>query len=613
MKLSLRWKMLLVVFGLIIAPVLILGVDHYWTTRNLIADMMRTTTYEALQGGLEAADSFLRSAEEAVVMLNKMVLGEAGENLEEIFQAYRSSHGDIENVYYGTKEGEFYVDPFPPGGLPPGFDATTRPWYTQAVQAGKIIWTDPYVDTGSGELVVTAAMPVYQGSGKEPLGVVGIDVTLQRLADLISSRKVGTKGYLVLMDDNGQVLAHPNADIIGQSMLGTEVANRVLGVSYGEFDYEESSKMFAAFSLVERTGWSLGALGSYEEADEYVQRSLRRLLLIAVVLLVAAFLIGSLFANYLLVRPVLGLASAAERIGQGDFTTEVALEKADELGVLAETFRKLQRDLGKLIGDVKAASNATAELSRAVFRSSQEISASTEEMAATTSEFAGSVQRTSDHVQSIDEEGAAIREISKRGQAVIHEAVAQMQNLVESFSRLHRRVEELSVKSTEIGKITDLIRGISDQTNLLALNAAIEAARAGEQGRGFAVVAEEVRTLAEQAMDATEQIANLLREVNLQIKEVMSGANESITEVKEGSERVQIAGETFAQIGEGIASISGRIRDVASYALELSSGSEEMAAATEEQAATLQEITNSANELAQQAELLMRLTEGFKI
>ena len=279
---------------------------------------------------------------------------------------------------------------------------------------------------------------------------MGIDVTLQRLADLISSRKVGTKGYLVLMDDNGQVLAHPNADIIGQSMLGTEVANRVLGVSYGEFDYEESSKMFAAFSLVERTGWSLGALGSYEEADEYVQSSLRRLLLIAVVLLVAAFLIGSLFANYLLVRPVLGLASAAEKIGQGDFTTEVTLEKADELGVLAETFRKLQRDLGKLIGDVKAASNATAELSRAVFRSSQEISASTEEMAATTSEFAGSCSGPVITSSPLTKKAAIGR--FQEGQAVIHEAVAQMQNLVESFSRLHRRVEELSVKSTRSGR-----------------------------------------------------------------------------------------------------------------------------------------------------------------
>ncbi len=613
MKLSLRWKIVLLVFGLITAPVVILGIDHYLTTRNLIADMMRTSTYEALQGGLDAADSFLRSAEEAVMMLSKVIEGEAAENLLAVFAAYQDCHTDIENVFFGTRNGEFHVYPFPEGGLPPGFDPRTRSWYTQAVEAGDIVWTDPYVDTGTGELVVTAAFPVYAGNARELFGVVGIDVTLDRLSNLISSRKVGSKGYLVLMDDNGQVLAHPDQAVIGQSMLGTELAERVLGVASGEFDYQGTDRMFAAFSVVERTGWSLGALGSYEEAEVHVQASRRRVLLFAVVLLLAAFFIGSVFANYLLIHPVQSLAHAAERIGQGDFTTDVALKKADELGLLADTFRKLQQELGKLIGEVKAASHATAELSRAVFRSSQEISASTEEMAATTNEFAGSVQRTSDQVQSIDEEGAAIREISKQGEEVIFQAVNQMQTLEESFSRLYRNVEELSVKSTEIGKITDMIRAISDQTNLLALNAAIEAARAGEHGRGFAVVAEEVRTLAEQSVTATEQIASLLKEVNAQIREVMRSADESIAEVKASSDRVQTAGRTFSEIGLAITNISARIQEVAGYAMELSSGSEEMAAATEEQAATLQEITTSANELAEQADKLMQLTEGFRI
>jgi methyl-accepting chemotaxis protein len=310
---------------------------------------------------------------------------------------------------------------------------------------------------------------------------------------------------------------------------------------------------------------------------------------------------------------VFQLVGSAGKISEGDFSAEVALRKNDELGVLAEAFRTLQRELGRLIGEVKAASDKTAGLSRSVYRSSQEISASTEEMAATTSEFAGSVQRTSDHVQSIDEEGTAIRQISTQGEELIQQAVNQMKNIEVSFGGLHQSVEQLSVQSTEIGKITDLIRGISDQTNLLALNAAIEAARAGEQGRGFAVVAEEVRSLAEQSAAATEQIANLLREVNVQISQVMKEANESINEIKAGSNSVRIAGETFAQIGQGINSISARIREVASFALELSSGSEQMAAATQQQAATLQEITASANELAEQAELLMRLTEGFKI
>jgi len=614
MKLSLRWKMLLMVFVLIIAPVLILSLDNYRATRNMIGDMMRATTRDALQSGVDVADGFLKSVEEAAVMLSRLITTETGEEILTVFQAYRESHDDIENAFFGTNTGAFYVYPPAPGGLPPDFDPRNRPWYAQAVQARRITWTEPYVDTGSGKLVVTVALPVYGTNQSELVRVLGIDVTLERLSNLIASRKVGSEGYLVLMDSHGQVLAHPNEQVIGQSMLGTEVAERVLGVASGEFDYQEADKrMFAAFSTVERTGWSLGALGSYAEANTYIRANLRRALLIGAVLLVVAFLLGSVFSNELLIKPVFSLAAAAEKIGHGDFTTAITLKKNDELGTLAETFRKLQQDLGRLIGEVQAASHATAELSRAVFRSSQEISASTEQMAATTSEFAGSVQRTSDHVQSIDEEGAAIREISRQGEEVILQAVNQMGSIEVTIGNLHQSVEELSVKSSEIGKITDMIRSISDQTNLLALNAAIEAARAGEQGRGFAVVAEEVRSLAEQSVAATEQIGSLLREVDLKIRQVMSGANESIVEVKNGSQRVQTAGETFAKIGQGIVGISNRIREVAAYALELSSGSQEMAAATEEQAATLQEITTSANELAQQAELLMKLTEGFRI
>ena len=614
MKLSLRWKMLLMVFVLIIAPVLILSLDNYRATRNMIGDMMRATTRDALQSGVDVADGFLKSVEEAAVMLSRLITTETGEEILTAFQAYRESHDDIENAFFGTNTGAFYVYPPAPGGLPPDFDPRNRPWYAQAVQARRITWTEPYVDTGSGKLVVTVALPVYGTNQSELVRVLGIDVTLERLSNLIASRKVGSEGYLVLMDSHGQVLAHPNEQVIGQSMLGTEVAERVLGVASGEFDYQEADKrMFAAFSTVERTGWSLGALGSHAEANTYIRANLRRALLIGAVLLVVAFLLGSVFSNELLIKPVFSLAAAAEKIGHGDFTTAITLKKNDELGTLAETFRKLQQDLGRLIGEVQAASHATAELSRAVFRSSQEISASTEQMAATTSEFAGSVQRTSDHVQSIDEEGAAIREISRQGEEVILQAVNQMGSIEVTIGNLHQSVEELSVKSSEIGKITDVIRSISDQTNLLALNAAIEAARAGEQGRGFAVVAEEVRSLAEQSVAATEQIGSLLREVDLKIRQVMSGANESIVEVKNGSQRVQTAGETFAKIGQGIVGISNRIREVAAYALELSSGSQEMAAATEEQAATLQEITTSANELAQQAELLMKLTEGFRI
>ncbi len=620
MRMSLRWKMLLLVFAVILAPILILGINEYRETRGMITDMLRTTAREALSSGASFADGFLKSVEEAVAMLSRdpNVLSvledpEAQQRVLKVLESYVGTHVDVENAFIGTRDKAFYVHPPAPGGLPPGFDPTSRPWYTQALAAGGLIWTEPYVDTGSGQLVVTAAMPVRRPGETAALGVVGIDVTLERLAAIISSRKVAESGYLVLMDAKGMVLAHPEPEAVGQPMANSAILPRVLSTGSGEVDYTGDEEMFVTYTTLERTGWPLGAMVSYREADVYVRRQLGRTVLIGVVFLIAAFAAGSLITNRMLVRPVLQLAATAEKISKGDFTTEVTLQKSDELGLLAEAFRTLQTELGRLIGEVKVASNKTADLSRSVYRSSQEISASTEEMAATTSEFATSVQRTSDNVQSVDEDGTAIRQISAQGEEVIAKAVNQMESIEASFAQLHDSVEQLSVQSSEIGKITDLIRGISDQTNLLALNAAIEAARAGEQGRGFAVVAEEVRSLAEQSAAATEQIANLLREVNAMIAEVRTEANRSITEIKAGSASVKVAGETFARIGQAINNISARIREVASYALELSSGSEEMAAATQQQAATLQEITSSANELAEQASQLMRLTEGFKI
>lgn len=82
-----------------------------------------------------------------------------------------------------------------------------------------------------------------------------------------------------------------------------------------------------AYAALERTGWPLGAMVSYAEANTYVQRQLGRTVLIGFIFLVAAFAVGSIVTNRMLVRPVLQLAAAAKKISEGDFTSEVQLQK----------------------------------------------------------------------------------------------------------------------------------------------------------------------------------------------------------------------------------------------------------------------------------------------
>ncbi|MFP3739967.1 cache domain-containing protein, partial [Burkholderia sp. SIMBA_019] len=68
--------------------------------------------------------------------------------------------GGFTNVYvgYADKTAKFSD----PTGIPPDYDPTGRPWYKQAVAAGKGVVTPPYVDVGTGKLVVAFAAPVIR-------------------------------------------------------------------------------------------------------------------------------------------------------------------------------------------------------------------------------------------------------------------------------------------------------------------------------------------------------------------------------------------------------------------------------------------------------------------
>src|SRR5690606_38658283 len=55
----------------------------------------------------------------------------------------------------------------------PGFDPTSRVWYTEAsAQPDKVVWSDPYVDAASGGYVITASKAMHRNNSL--VGVIGV-------------------------------------------------------------------------------------------------------------------------------------------------------------------------------------------------------------------------------------------------------------------------------------------------------------------------------------------------------------------------------------------------------------------------------------------------------
>jgi hypothetical protein len=75
-------------------------------------------------------------------------------------------------------------------------------------------WSAPYIDANGLGLMVTRAVPVFVPSagaagGSELLGVVGIDVTMREIEQIILNEVASEDSYAFLMNRDGEALVHP--------------------------------------------------------------------------------------------------------------------------------------------------------------------------------------------------------------------------------------------------------------------------------------------------------------------------------------------------------------------------------------------------------------------
>ncbi len=208
----------------------------------------------------------------------------------------------------------------------------------------------------------------------------------------------------------------------------------------------------------------------------------------------------------------------------------------------------------------------------------QSSTAATEEIAASINEVARMSSRISEKTtESVDH--------AQQGKNAIEHALSEIFKTEETFTTIVESFSELQKRVNDIENVVTLINQIADQTNLLALNASIEAARAGEHGKGFAVVAQEVRKLAEGTVSA-------LREVTTNVHHLKSYSNVVSISVTETTEIIKNATseakEALPLLNAIVSAIEGINLDVTNTAAI----SQEQAAAIDEVSARMIEISN---------------------
>ena len=422
--------------------------------------------------------------------------------------------------------------------------------------------------------------------------------------------------------------------IIGENMAQSIVSDVISQnkAYYGQVEVLGSEKSTAFLPLHNKQGETIGVL--YLAApDSYVSSIVgdivKKFSVILIFILIFATCILAVFTRYIRKR-LTNVVEVLKAAGKGDFTKTLKDTSSDELGEVANSFNQMADNVKILMKDIAEHSNEVGKTSNALLKNANETAISTDNAVQAITKIVGNVDiqqsmieqsavaingvtngisTISENASTAVEASAISKEKALSGQHSVVKVVEQMAVINDSNIETNKVIQELEVRSSEIGEIIEAITAIADQTNLLALNAAIESARAGEHGKGFAVVADEVRKLAEQSRNSASLISNIVQAIQGDTAKVANLMNRTNTEIKNGMQVVEHTGTTFTEIYTSVEVAYSQIQELSAITEEMAASMQEINASFDEVAALAKSTSDDANVISEVTDEQIHLAE----
>lgn len=524
-------------------------------------------------------------------------------------------------------------------------------WYTEAVETGKQVVSEPYIEDGL--TIVSVSTPlVYNGT---VCGIVLTDINTDEFKNIKTSNNEYKTMFSAVINNYDQFLFNSqDENLVGEpikSKISSDREYQALKqkmaagkdfVTETTLNGKKYKEFFKPITLGDTIWWSYTGVKSSDLMKDVYRLS-------------SIMIIGSIFSLVLLVtlsskqiikklKPLAQLNLAADALKKGDLSYRITYESKDEIGQACADMRNAFLSLQQVISEIsqwmaalescdltllpatefpgdfaaiKSSYESLLETLNSGFRQikssavqinagaeqvssgAQTLSQGATEQAASIEELSATITSISEKIKSNADDASKASELSAQIGASITESNQYMSSLMNAMN-------EITHASHEVNKVIKTIDDIAFQTNILALNAAVEAARAGEVGKGFAVVADEVRNLAGKSAEAAKSTTTLIET--------------AINAVSEGTRIADQTAKSLEQVVEDAEGITNKIQEIAASSEEQSDsvgqiniGAEQISTVVQTNSATSEESAAASEELAGQANLLRSLIGQFKL
>lgn len=529
-------------------------------------------------------------------------------------------------------------------------DFTSRSWYTLVMDQKESITTEVY-DSANGDTdMVTIASPVLVDGQID--GIIGMDLDMRHLRQLLDEVSVGTNGYITLYDLNNQIIYHPDSSVVNTNAEDAGYSSNMLNAILNKENTDamrytrSGTEYYGCTTLAEAPGFVVLGVMPVTEFTAHTTAILRIVLfgMTACGILLAVICV---FMALSITKPIKSLDETVGKLADGELDVSVTVRGRDEVSELGANVVRIVERLkeyilyideisqtlhqigeGNLVftleheyagefSKVKEAllhiRSTLTETLTSISRSADQVNAGSEQIASGAqalaqgaTEQASSVQELSSALQDLS--GQVEEEAGKAGEAeqFLEQIKDEVEKSNQQMAQMRAAMEGISTQSAAIRGIIKTIDDIAFQTNILALNAAVEAARAGAAGKGFAVVADEVRNLAGKSAEAAKKTNELIEN--------------SVQAVKHGEELTQLTADSLAVVSDGtrqvvatIETVAEAYREQAHRISEISKGVDQIASVVQTNSATAEESAAASEELSGQASMMHEQIAQFKL
>lgn len=529
-------------------------------------------------------------------------------------------------LYMGDDKG-VYLDG---SGWVPGDDwvLTERSWYLEGQEHETFAFGEPYYDSMTGQMCVSATVQVDYAPATR---ILATDVYLDYVVGLVGDIAEQSGSELFIIDkESGMIIAHPNPEMLsltldadGIDSLYSNIGSALAAEKDGVITVRgNGAKYLASINTIEGTDWYLVM---YVREGKLLTDLYRMEIVMAIIAVVATLILVFAIFGVMngVVKPVAKVTDVIGKIAEGDFTQDLEVKGTDEIAQMSshmqDFIQQMRSTISEITGTADWLNNQSSEnerLSESLTTAStnqaesvQVLGEMVEQLASAAQEVSAQMEQLTELIQATGEEGGAAGllmmesvDLSESGKQDMEQINDGMVSVSASIDTLSQQIELVGSATQEIVNMVNIIMDIATETNLLSLNASIEAARAGEAGRGFAVVAEQIGKLATNSSIAADDISRLATDIQNTVEQAALRMEDSVQEVQKNVDVVVNTRDTFDALHEKVNETSARVEQVLNILERVENVANQIEQITGSQVEATEQITQSTMELTQHTE-----------